>query len=175
MKVVLWIVGLFALAVGLSLFAQINTGYAIVFVPPYRVELSLEADPGLALRHWRGHVVLQLPARFPLAPVSVEGQGCAGLSEGKWRATQLSLQAQLRATTFDGNVVQAVRRWQGNALRLFEGLEACAVCYCVVHPSDRSLPRPACRTCQHRFHASCLYKWFRSSGNATCPLCRALF
>ncbi len=41
MKVVLWIIGLFTLAVGLSLFAQINTGYAIVFLPPYRVELSL--------------------------------------------------------------------------------------------------------------------------------------
>jgi HemY protein len=48
MKVVLWIVGLFALAVGLSLFAQINTGYAIVFVPPYRVELSLNMTPTLS-------------------------------------------------------------------------------------------------------------------------------
>ncbi len=49
MKVVLWIVGLFALAVGLSLFAQINTGYAIVFVPPYRVELSLNMTLLLAV------------------------------------------------------------------------------------------------------------------------------
>lgn len=41
MKFVLWLVGLFALAVGLSLFAQVNTGYAILVLPPYRVELSL--------------------------------------------------------------------------------------------------------------------------------------
>lgn len=37
----LWIVGLFALAVGLTLFAQVNTGYALLFVPPWRIELSL--------------------------------------------------------------------------------------------------------------------------------------
>lgn len=41
MKVLLWLVGLFALAVGLSLFAQINTGYAILVLPPWRIELSL--------------------------------------------------------------------------------------------------------------------------------------
>lgn len=41
MKTLLWIIGLFALAVGLTLFAQVNTGYALLFVPPWRIELSL--------------------------------------------------------------------------------------------------------------------------------------
>lgn len=41
MRVVLWLIGLFALAVGLSLFAQVSNGYAILIVPPYRAELSL--------------------------------------------------------------------------------------------------------------------------------------
>ncbi|MFM2067448.1 MAG: hypothetical protein RLZZ584_2357 [Pseudomonadota bacterium] len=31
--------------------------------PLYRVELALDADPGLAPRHWRGHVVIELPGR----------------------------------------------------------------------------------------------------------------
>lgn len=41
MKTLLWLIGLFSLAVGLTLFAQINTGYALLFMPPWRVELSL--------------------------------------------------------------------------------------------------------------------------------------
>jgi len=40
-KTLLWLIGLFALAVGLTLFAQVNTGYALLFMPPWRVELSL--------------------------------------------------------------------------------------------------------------------------------------
>lgn len=41
MRILIWIIGLFALAVGLTLFAQVNTGYALLFMPPWRVELSL--------------------------------------------------------------------------------------------------------------------------------------
>ena len=40
MKFVLWITGLFALAVLVGLTATLNDGYAILFVPPYRVEIS---------------------------------------------------------------------------------------------------------------------------------------
>jgi HemY protein len=37
---VFWIVGLFALAVLIGLASTLNTGYAILFVPPYRMEVS---------------------------------------------------------------------------------------------------------------------------------------
>ena len=40
MRFVFWIVGLFALAVLIGLAATLNTGYAILFVPPYRLEVS---------------------------------------------------------------------------------------------------------------------------------------
>ena len=40
MKFVLWISGLFALAVLIGLAATINTGYAILYLPPWRIELS---------------------------------------------------------------------------------------------------------------------------------------
>ncbi|GLS04864.1 heme biosynthesis protein HemY [Chitiniphilus shinanonensis] len=43
MKALGWIIGLFALAVGLTLFARLNTGYALLFVPPWRIEVSLNA------------------------------------------------------------------------------------------------------------------------------------
>lgn len=40
MKFVLWITGLFALAVLVGLTATLNDGYAILFMPPYRMEIS---------------------------------------------------------------------------------------------------------------------------------------
>jgi len=40
LKFVLWITGLFALAVLLGLTASWNTGYAILILPPYRLEVS---------------------------------------------------------------------------------------------------------------------------------------
>ncbi len=41
MRWIFWILGLFALAVALALALRLNTGYALLVWPPYRVELSL--------------------------------------------------------------------------------------------------------------------------------------
>ena len=41
MKVLFWVVALFALAVGLVVAARYNEGYVLVVLPPYRVEIAL--------------------------------------------------------------------------------------------------------------------------------------
>lgn len=41
MKLLLWLVTLFALAVGISLAAHYNQGYVLLVLPPYRAEISL--------------------------------------------------------------------------------------------------------------------------------------
>jgi HemY protein len=41
MRWIFWLLGLFALAVGAALFLTYNVGYALLVLPPYRVELSL--------------------------------------------------------------------------------------------------------------------------------------
>ncbi|WP_297573026.1 heme biosynthesis HemY N-terminal domain-containing protein [uncultured Deefgea sp.] len=41
MRFLIWFIGLFSLAVGLTLFAQVNSGYALIFLPPWRLEISL--------------------------------------------------------------------------------------------------------------------------------------
>jgi HemY protein len=41
MKVLFWIVALFALAVGLVVAARYNEGYVLMVLPPYRVEIAL--------------------------------------------------------------------------------------------------------------------------------------
>lgn len=41
MRVALWVLGLFAVAVGLTLAAKYNAGYVLFVVPPYRAEISI--------------------------------------------------------------------------------------------------------------------------------------
>lgn len=41
MRTLFWIIALIAMAVGLVIAARLNTGYVLLVVPPYRVELSL--------------------------------------------------------------------------------------------------------------------------------------
>ncbi|GAB3259433.1 heme biosynthesis HemY N-terminal domain-containing protein [Chitinimonas naiadis] len=43
MRILFWLLALFALAVSLALFARYNSGYALLFFPPWRIELSLNA------------------------------------------------------------------------------------------------------------------------------------
>ena len=41
MRILLWLLALFALAVGVSLAFGYNEGYVLVVLPPWRIELSL--------------------------------------------------------------------------------------------------------------------------------------
>ena len=41
MRALIWIITIFAVAVGLSLMARYNEGYVLVFYPPYRFDFSL--------------------------------------------------------------------------------------------------------------------------------------
>jgi len=49
MRAILWILGLFALAVGLVIIARYNNGYVLVILPPWRAEVSLNLAMVLAL------------------------------------------------------------------------------------------------------------------------------
>lgn len=45
----------------------------------------------------------------------------------------------------------------------------------IISMNDRSLPSRACPTCKNKYHANCLFTWFKSSNSSTCPMCRSLF
>ncbi|KAK1398101.1 hypothetical protein POM88_007964 [Heracleum sosnowskyi] len=75
----------------------------------------------------------------------------------------------------NGALAEAIRIWKSNFDKEFEGVEECPICYSVVHTSDHNLPRLACKTCKHKFHSACLYKWFSTSHKSTCPLCQSPF
>lgn len=75
----------------------------------------------------------------------------------------------------NGSILDSLLLWRRNVEKRFEGIEECAICYSIVHGSNCELPTQKCFTCKHAFHSSCLYKWFSSSGQSTCPLCRNQF
>ena len=56
---------------------------------------------------------------------------------------------------------------------IFAGAVVCAICYAQLDGAGR-LSTAQCRTCDSGcFHKSCLLKWFGTSGDSTCPLCRS--
>ncbi|KAK6590923.1 ring domain at very C-terminus of large [Cryptosporidium xiaoi] len=76
----------------------------------------------------------------------------------------------IKATRYK-NVTHAILTWINNISLFLEGVEDCLICYSIVHPQYRSLPRKRCPTCKNIFHSECIYKWFRTSNKTTCPFC----
>ncbi|XP_076904678.1 E3 ubiquitin-protein ligase listerin-like [Bidens hawaiensis] len=118
-------------------------------------------------------LVVRLPASYPLRPVDVECTRSLGISEVKQRKWLLSMMSFVRNQ--NGALAEAIRIWKNNFDKEFEGVEECPICYSVIHTSNHSLPRRACRTCKHKFHSACLYKWFLTSNKSNCPLCQSPF
>lgn len=68
----MWVLAVFALAVGVSLAAQLNDGFAIFVFPPYRVELSLNFAIFLGLAGFTlGYVLLRLVTHTLRLPLHV--------------------------------------------------------------------------------------------------------
>ncbi|XP_077403469.1 E3 ubiquitin-protein ligase listerin [Vanacampus margaritifer] len=118
-------------------------------------------------------LVIQLPQSHPLGSVVVESGRRVGVSVQQWRNWMLQLSTYL--THQNGSIMEGLALWKNNVDKRFEGIEDCMICFSVIHGSNYSLPKKACRTCKKKFHSACLYKWFTSSNKSTCPLCRESF
>ncbi|KAI8365943.1 uncharacterized protein BYT42DRAFT_600693 [Radiomyces spectabilis] len=118
-------------------------------------------------------IVIKLPANYPLRQIDVEGVQKVGVNDKQWRGWILAITSIIGSQ--NGNIVDALTIFKRNANLHFAGVEDCTICYSIISAQDRSIPSKQCRTCKHKFHASCLYKWFRSSNSASCPLCRTVF
>ncbi len=71
MKTLIWLVGIVAVAVALTLAARYNTGYLLLVLPPYRVEFSLNFLIVLAVAGFAAGYAL---VRFVSATVQLPGQ-----------------------------------------------------------------------------------------------------
>ncbi|CAM5079418.1 unnamed protein product [Eretmochelys imbricata] len=118
-------------------------------------------------------LIIQLPPNYPLGSITVESGKRVGVAVQQWRNWMLQLSTYL--THQNGSIMEGLALWKNNVDKRFEGIEDCMICFSVIHGSNYSLPKKACRTCKKKFHSACLYKWFTSSNKSTCPLCRETF
>jgi hypothetical protein len=116
---------------------------------------------------------LKLADNHPLSPVSVECGKRVAVSNSQWRQWMLQLTRFLHCQ--NGTILDGLLLWKKNVDKQFEGVEECMICFSVLHGTNYSLPSIGCQTCKKKFHAACLYKWFNTSQNSTCPLCRNIF
>ena len=115
-----------------------------------------------------------LPSTYPLTPVIVESVHRVGIDEKKWRSWLLTTAGVINFSGTSGAIIEGLVAWRKNVTGALKGQSECAICYSVVS-ADRQLPNKRCGTCRNLFHGSCLFRWFRSSGSSSCPLCRNAF
>jgi hypothetical protein len=118
-------------------------------------------------------IIIKIPPDYPLKQVVIEGGQKTGVQESRWRSWILSSSAVMVAQ--NGNIMDSILVFYNNVKLHFEGVEECTICYSIIGVIDRQLPNKRCRTCKNKFHAACLHKWFQTSNQATCPLCRSQF
>ncbi|XP_077539719.1 E3 ubiquitin-protein ligase listerin [Haemaphysalis longicornis] len=118
-------------------------------------------------------LVVRLPANHPLGMLTIESGRRVGVNQSQWRHWLLQLTTFL--THQNGSIMDGLAVWKRNVDKRFEGVEECMICFYVLHGATCQLPRLSCRTCKKRFHSACLFKWFNTSNNSTCPLCRNVF
>ncbi|KAG0636507.1 hypothetical protein HOY80DRAFT_1088364 [Tuber brumale] len=117
---------------------------------------------------------VRIPPTFPLRQVEVEGVRRVGLTEKDFRKMQLASQTVINFQS--ASIIDGLALFRKNLALHFEGVAECAICYSIVAVTpDRRLPNKACATCRNKFHGTCLFKWFKSSNSASCPLCRTAF
>lgn len=134
-------------------------------------------------------VTLDLSIRFPVAyPLRAASAACpkhSGVQQGQVRAWLMASDINLRNSQSSlgvrsgpaaGSVAaSAVETWIERVQGKFDNAEECPICYSVVHATSKALPKVACKTCRSKFHAECLYQWFKSSHKSNCPMCQTPF
>jgi hypothetical protein len=115
-------------------------------------------------------ISLKFPTNYPLKQIEIEAGKVLGVAENKWRSWLLSTTTLL--VSQNGTVLDGLKLFQRNVSLHFEGVEECAICYSIIGVLDSTLPSKACKNCKHKFHSACLFKWFKTSHQSTCPLCR---
>ncbi|VDL19980.1 unnamed protein product [Hymenolepis diminuta] len=118
-------------------------------------------------------MIITLPENFPLSPVHVETGSRTGTVMSNWRTYIVLLSVFINNQ--NGSILEAIGLWLRNLKKKFEGVEECPICYSVIYDRDFSFPKMQCRVCKKKFHSNCMYRYFQTSHNPTCPLCRSLF
>ncbi|CAK7214601.1 hypothetical protein SBRCBS47491_002201 [Sporothrix bragantina] len=114
-------------------------------------------------------IALRLPANYPIDNVSVVGLNRVAVDEKKWQSWLMITQGVIAFS--NGSLVEGLATFRRNVLGALRGQTECAICYSIISEEKR-VPEKRCGTCKNMFHRSCLYKWFLTSNQNSCPLCR---
>ncbi|CZR66708.1 uncharacterized protein PAC_16609 [Phialocephala subalpina] len=117
-------------------------------------------------------IALSFPAQYPIQPVEVTSVNRVAVPEKNWQAVIKAIRGYLQFG--DGNLIDAIDMFRKNIGQYMEGHEQCSICYSIIS-EDMKVPEKKCATCKNSFHTKCIAKWFKTSNNNTCPMCRQNF
>ncbi|KAF3007355.1 hypothetical protein E8E14_008804 [Neopestalotiopsis sp. 37M] len=128
-----------------------------------------EVTAGYEVDESHATIAIKIPHAYPLEPVLVVGVNRVAVSEKKWQGWILATKGVI--TFSGGSLIDGLAAFKRNISGALKGQTECAICYSIIS-SDKTMPDKRCGTCKNLFHRTCLYKWFQSSNQNTCPLCR---
>ncbi|KAI1481951.1 Zfp294 protein [Daldinia eschscholtzii] len=128
-----------------------------------------EVTAGYEVDELQASIAIRIPQEFPLENVLVSGVNRVAVNERKWQSWIMTTQAVI--TFSGGSIIDGLTTFRRNIVGAMKGQTECAICYSIIS-SDKKTPDKRCQTCKNLFHRTCLYKWFQSSNQNTCPLCR---
>ncbi|KAF3767126.1 hypothetical protein M406DRAFT_61149 [Cryphonectria parasitica EP155] len=114
-------------------------------------------------------MLVRIKPNYPLDFVDVVGLNRVACSERTWQSWLRVTQGII--TISNGAIIDGLSTFRRNVLGALKGHVECAICYSFI-AVDRKMPDKKCATCKNLFHRDCLFKWFSSANQNTCPLCR---
>lgn len=128
-----------------------------------------EVVAGYEVDEAQASISIKIPASYPIDNVVVASQHRVAVSEKKWQSWIMTTQGVI--TFSNGNIIDGLQVFKRNIVGALKGQSECAICYSIIS-TDKRMPDKRCTTCKNLFHRTCLYKWFQTSNQNTCPLCR---
>ncbi|KAF4123082.1 E3 ubiquitin-protein ligase listerin [Geosmithia morbida] len=128
-----------------------------------------EVTAGYEVDESQAAIAIKIPSSYPLEGVTVTGLHRVAVTERKWQSWIMTTQGVI--TFSNGNIIDGLQVFKRNIVGALKGQGECAICYSIIS-TDKRMPDKRCTTCRNLFHRTCLYKWFQTSNQNTCPLCR---
>ncbi|KAI0889156.1 uncharacterized protein GGS22DRAFT_153299 [Annulohypoxylon maeteangense] len=128
-----------------------------------------EITAGYEIDELQASISIRVPQEYPLEGVTVLGINRVAVNEKKWQSWIITTQGII--TFSGGSIIDGLSAFRRNIVGAMKGQTECAICYSIIS-TDKKTPDKRCQTCKNLFHRTCLYKWFQSSNQNTCPLCR---
>lgn len=128
-----------------------------------------EVTAGYEIDEDEAAIAIKIPSSYPIDGVAVEGLRRVAVDDKKWQSWVRTTRGVI--TFSNGNIIDGLQVFRRNIVGALKGQGECAICYSIIS-SDKKTPDKRCTTCKNLFHRVCLYKWFSTSNQNTCPLCR---